>query len=277
MPQHMDTTESAATISQAIERNTVDFLWRWDVYAAPKSDTMRSSGSLATQMLTIYNCVVGANLTTETVDEAIQDSIARFSTHGVPGCWRVGPSMRPLDIPERLGAAGFQHAGDEPGVAINLSIVSDVWAHPEGLTIKRVYSEQELDIWTQILAVDFYDGAREARLVGTLFRQIGLEESAPWHHYIGYLHTEPVATLSLFYHAGVVGLYYGATIPSARRRGILNAMVHSVLHDARKLGYRLGVCGASAMSYSIGMRMGFQEYCRFGVYVWKPSTASTPQ
>jgi len=36
---------------------------------------------------------------------------------GVPGSWHVGPSMRPMDIGERLLAHGFSYGGDDIGMA----------------------------------------------------------------------------------------------------------------------------------------------------------------
>ena len=43
-------------------------------------------------------------------------------------------------------------------------------------------------------------------------------------------------------------------------------------------GYRVGILGASEMGYNVYRRIGFQEYCKMGHYVWKrePEDATAP-
>ena len=45
-------------------------------------------------------------------------------------------------------------------------------------------------------------------------------------------------------------------------------MTLAPLLEARAMGYRIGVLHASEMGLGVYRRLGFQEYCRLGGYVW---------
>ncbi len=221
-----------------------------------------------------HNAVVRADLANEQADEAIAESIERLHAHGVPGTWHVGPSMRPADLGARLIAHGFTYAGDDIGMAADLSTLPAKLETPPGLVVERVRDGQDLIYWTRTLAAGFGEGEREAAWVGEMYRRIGLGDQLPWRHYLGRLHGVPVATASLFLGAGVAGIYFVFTVEEARRQGIGAAITHAALRDARALGYRVGVLGASELGYSVYQRLGFQECCRIGIYEWRSPSAT---
>jgi GNAT superfamily N-acetyltransferase len=216
-----------------------------------------------------HNAVVRANLAPEQADAIITESIERLRVYGVPGTWHVGPSMRPADLGTRLIAQGFGYAGDDIGMAADLSALPTTLETPPELIISRVRDDQELAIWTRTLAAGFGEGEREAAWTGEMYRRIGLGDEQPWRHYLGHLHDVAVATASLFLGAGVAGIYFVFTVEEARRQGIGAAITHAALRDAYALGYRVGVLGASELGYSVYQRLGFQEYCRIGIYEWR--------
>jgi len=218
-----------------------------------------------------HNAVVRANLTSDQTDAVIAASITRLRTYGLPGTWHVGPSMRPTELGTRLIAQGFRYAGDEIGMAAELSTLPARLETPPTLVIDRVRDEQELAIWTRTLATGFGEGEREANWTGEMYRRIGLGDAQPWRHYLGRLADVPVATASLFLGAGVAGIYFVFTVEEARRQGIGAAITHAALRDAHALGYQIGVLGASEMGYTMYQRLGFQECCRIGIYAWSAS------
>jgi GNAT superfamily N-acetyltransferase len=90
---------------------------------------------------------------------------------------------------------------------------------------------------------------------------------------VGRLGGRPVATATLLLAAGVAGVYFVLTVPAARRRGIGTAITLAALREARDLGYRTGVLGASGLGLPVYRRLGFEEYCRIAVYEWHPPGA----
>ena len=101
-----------------------------------------------------------------------------------------------------------------------------------------------------------------------MYRRLGFEGS--WRHYLGRLAGEPVATATTFFGAGVAGIYFVCTVERARRRGIGAGVTLAALREARDLGYTISVLGSSEMGYPVYRRLGFEEYCRIGLYEWRP-------
>ena len=176
--------------------------------------------------------------------------------------------MRPPDLGGRLIAHGFEYVGDDIGMSVDLSELPERVPVPENLVIERVHDEAGLAAWVEALGSGFGEGPVEAEWVGEMYRRLGFE--GPWRHYLGILAGEPVATATSFFGAGVAGIYFVCTVERARRRGIGAAVTLAALREARKMGYGVGVLGSSEMGYPVYRGLGFEEYCRSGLYEWRP-------
>jgi GNAT superfamily N-acetyltransferase len=257
------------TLVRAIEENGEEFLVTLGRAAgAEERDNGRVRWVIGDIPIDYHNCVVRADLSPEEADGVILESLERFRAHGTPGSWHVGPSMRPTDIGERLLAHGFSYGGDDIGMAVELSALRESSPAPDGLVIEQVRDEESLAEWKDTLAQGFGEGPAEAEWVGEMYRRLGLGDDRPWRHYLGRLRGEPVATSTLFLGAGVAGIYFVFTIEQARRQGIGAALTLAPLRAAREIGYRVGILGSSEMGYPVYRKLGFQEYCRIGIYEW---------
>ncbi len=74
----------------------------------------------------------------------------------------------------------------------------------------------------------------------------------------------------LFFGAGVAGIYFVRTLERARRRVIWAAVTRATLREAQDLGHSVGVLVSSEMGYPVYRGLGFEEYCRIGLYEWCP-------
>lgn len=215
----------------------------------------------------MFNGVFRAQLDEDQLDVKIEDAIAVFKAIGAPMTWWTGPATRPADLGKHLQEHGLQHEYDFTGMAIDLLTLGD--ARPSaGLTIKPIRDAQSLRTWCDVLTRGFAMPVLVGDAYLDMFVRTGLGEELPWRWYLGLLEGEPVATSMLALSAGVAGIYYVATLPEARGRGIGTAMSLRPLLDAREMGYRAGILRSSEMGVGVYRRLGFQEYCKIGRYVW---------
>ena len=259
----------AASMIRAIEENGAEFLMALGRAAgAEERDDGRVRWVIGNSPIDYHNCVVHADLTEEEADGEITASLERMRAHGVPGSWHVGASMRPPDLGRRLTAHGFEYGGDDIGMAVDLLELPEQVPVPADFVVERVRDEAGLAAWVEALGSGFGAGPVEAEWIGEMYRRSGFE--GPWRHYVGLLAGDPVATSTSFFGAGVAGIYFVCTVERARRRGIGAGITLAALRDARDLGYKVGVLGSSEMGYPIYRRLGFEEYCRIGLYEWRP-------
>jgi GNAT superfamily N-acetyltransferase len=256
---------------RAIEENGAEFLMALGRAAgAEVRDDGRMRWVIGNSPIDYHNCVVHADLTEEEAAGEIETSVGRMRAHRVPGSWHVGPSMRPPDLGTRLVAHGFEYGGDDIGMALDLPTVPEEVPVPADFVIERVRDREDLAAWVETLGSGFGEGPIEAEWVGEMYLRLGLGDRGPWRHYLGLLDGEPVATATSFIGAGVVGIYFVFTVERARKLGIGAGITLAALREARDLGYTVAVLGSSEMGYSIYRRLGFEEYCRIGLYEWRP-------
>lgn len=216
-----------------------------------------------------FNRVLRAQFKSKDVETKIEQALDLFRSRNLPMSWHTGPSTRPPDLGQRLLDQGLTYLGDEPGMAVDLRVLDDLFP-PPGLRIEQASTPEDIRTWCRVFTRAF--GISE--WVGDAMAEI--EASLGQHPcrrlYLGRLGGKPVATALLFLGAGVAGLYAVGTLPEARQLGIGTTMTLLPLLEARTLGYRIGVLHASPAGLGIYRRLGFQTYCELGRYVWEGET-----
>ena len=213
-----------------------------------------------------FNCVHLARLTPENVHVKIEETVEYFKSRKLPWNWYTGPSARPIDLGEHLQAHGFKNVGDTPCMAVELESMNDNLPEPSGLTIEPVEDVETLRDWTQAETIGFGLKRSTSELVFDIESTLGFNKDLPRRSYVGYLNGKPVAASLLLLTSGVAGLFCVSTIPEARRKGIGTAISLAPMKEAHEMGYKVGVLTSSKMGYGVYRRIGFEEYCKFGIY-----------
>jgi hypothetical protein len=219
----------------------------------------------------LFNGVYRAQLAPQQVDSTIRSVIARGTAHQVPVMWWTGPQTHPVDLARYLEANGFVHTDHEPGMAVDLMELNQDCTTPPGASIQPVRDTETLSRWCQVCSRGFEMPDFVADAMFDFMCHVDLSASRP---YLGWLDGQPVATSLLVLAAGVAGVYNVTTIAEARRKGIGAIVTLTPLCDARATGYRVGILHASKMGVGVYRRLGFQEYCQIGHYVWSPTRAN---
>jgi GNAT superfamily N-acetyltransferase len=220
----------------------------------------------------VFNGVLRADLKIEEADRRIEETLAPFQARGVPMMWVTGPSSQPADLGARLLARGFSQedrpglGAEDLGMAVDLQALNETLPCPDGLSIQPVEDAAGCRQWIEAARRGF--DLSPAVADGWCDLLASLPFHQPLRHWVGRRHGEPVATASLLLAGGVAGIYSVSTVPAARRQGIGTAMVLEALRTARAVGCRVGVLMAAPMGASVYRRIGFTEYCLFGVYYW---------
>lgn len=253
-------------LAGAVER---DFVAAWWLIAEAVDADRDDDGSLRwfhTGLEEIYgNAVLTTHLEPDRADAVIDETLERFRERGAPFVWWVLPSASPDDLADRLTARGLVDAGTWPGYAVEVGRLAQ--PQPvEGLEIRRVRREDDLDAYVGVFAPILSPSPAFTDVFVRAMRRIGLGDDAPEVHFLGILHGEPVATVSLVTAGGAAGIYNVTTVEAARGRGIGAAMTVAAARHGAERGFTIATLQASTMGRPVYERLGFEFVCDFLPY-----------
>ena len=262
---------ASPTLEEAIEANFNEEMAHLG-YGLPQGELHKTP-----ELLWIYTESRGPNAVlysrfasddTSYIEASIDEMLAFFKTRNTDFSWTTGPSTRPTNLALILEAHGFVYSDSTTGMAIDLQALNEHISANVNLTITEIEDLETLKILRSIEISGFGASETAAQKYYDSYALTGFGNGTPWHHFIGWLHGEPIAIASLLFHAGVAGIYGVAALPKSRRQGVAAAMTLHALHEAIKRGYRIAVLSPTEMSYALYRRIGFQEYCKLIHYEW---------
>jgi ribosomal protein S18 acetylase RimI-like enzyme len=151
-------------------------------------------------------------------------------------------------------------------MAADLRTLPSNYPLPKGLTITRLTTVSELNLFASVVASVFDPLDPCVQRFYQQTSDVSLKNDGSIHLYLGYLHGKPVATSALFMGASVAGIYCVATIKQARKQGIGTALTLAAIQDARNQGYQIATLEASGDGRNLYTRIGFKTYCQFYTY-----------
>ena len=222
------------------------------------------------------NCVPRARFNKSEADAWIEETHNYFGSKGVPMIWWISPFSNPSDLGERLVAHGAERLPEElPAMAMDLQHLNDKVSTPTELTIEQVTDDEGLRRFVSAFVSDTVSPENMREAFYHINADAGYGNGDVWRHYVGILSGEPVATASLCLAQGVAGINAVSTAPGARRRGIGSAVTLTALRYARQQGYRIGALKSSEMAFAMYQQIGFKEYFKYTIYVWRNQNDQT--
>jgi ribosomal protein S18 acetylase RimI-like enzyme len=254
------------TGSEAIERISRNCFRSFAGFpGAELIDDGRIFGVMSRVPIPFFSGIASTNLAADEVEEVID----LFRAKGCPFRWWITPSTQPRGLDAILEAKGMHHAYDAPGMAADLTTVRLDVPLPAGVTIRRLRDANELTPWIQVFVRAFSRPEAEGKVWRDAYALCGFGDAAAWTHFVAFLDGEAVATTSILLDDGLAGIYFVATLPEARGRGIGAAVTRAAMQFARDRGATQAALQASELGYGVYRSLGFVEHCQLRLYDWQ--------
>jgi ribosomal protein S18 acetylase RimI-like enzyme len=214
-----------------------------------------------------YNGITCAQFPDGQLDLKIKEAIEPFRQTDTPLTWWVGPLSQPTNLGRMLQAHGFIHNRDMIGMAAELDQLIGFTAPNLDYTFEEMNTPSVLQAWMPLFAATFGIPVGEIPLTLDVFEKLSFSPDSEWRHYALLVGGQVVATGSLHLGAGVAGLYNIATRPDYREHGLGTAITLLIYEEAKRMGYRIGALQTTyPNALRLYYRIGFEVYCKFGIY-----------
>jgi ribosomal protein S18 acetylase RimI-like enzyme len=264
---------TSATYAIMIEANLIDRARNFALLPGGKIDGPDPLWYTTKCTLAECNGVLQASFPVKEVDQRIEETLALFELESMPVTWYVGPSTTPPDLGKHLQKHGFTHNQELLGMAVNLERLAELRRElPDtGLQFKEVSSKKDLKKWFEVLSSSLMLPQKEADLRFGMYEAVSLTSETLWRHFLGLRDSKVVGISSLFFGADVPGFYNLTTRAGYRKQGVGTFMTLHTFAEAQKMGYEIGTLLTSyPEALRLYHRLGFEVYCKIGVYEYNP-------
>jgi ribosomal protein S18 acetylase RimI-like enzyme len=259
---------SSTKLIEAMEANMFEYMTYYakhspEMEIIDEDDVLLINSGLKSDTL---NYICRAKFSESSINRKIDKAINYFKSRNLPFTWWISPSSQPSSLGAYLEKYKLQCTERVAGMAADLRTLPSNYPLPKGLTIKRLTTVSELNLFASVVASVFDPPDPCVQLFYQQTSDVSLKNDGSIHLYLGYLHGKPVATSALFMGASVAGIYCVATIKQARKQGIGTALTLAAIQDARNQGYQIATLEASGDGRNLYARIGFKTYCQFYTY-----------
>lgn len=205
------------------------------------------------------NPVVARHLPTgDALAALIAETRAYYAARGTPYRWYLTPRTTPDGIGDAFVAHGFTRRATG-NMAVDLAALPEAASLPDDCTIAEVHGAPQWTAWCRTFAAGY---GLPAAIGDPLLRALSVLPAGPGtllRHYLALLGDAPVATATLLLAGGAAGIYWVATVPEARGRGIGAAVTLAALRAGRADGMGVGVLQSTAMGVPVYRRLDFVD------------------
>jgi len=216
------------------------------------------------------NQISGALFKAAEIEAKIYRTLKIFRGKNVPVEWICGPSTKPYDLGEYLEKHGLSLTGKWTGMAMEMSAGIKKAEIPEGVAIKQVDSKDDdkLKQWIDIVVKSFggwNDDDRQGMHM-VLRDAADTGKDRDFIKFMASYNNIPCSTGAICTGPEATGIYFAATLPEYRGKGIGAALMGKMLEAAADKGNKLVVLHATKEGEPLYKKLGFRQYCEFEVY-----------
>jgi GNAT superfamily N-acetyltransferase len=199
-----------------------------------------------------------------------------FIERKIPFNWKIVSDSYPNNFENVLVNLGFRKYQEFPGMACNLREIDDSrydeLVMQAGIKMKRVKNEDDSCKFFKVLSLCYPEMVPKLNLFYNYYIPwLDFSSNASMLSYLAYKNNIPVATSTICFGGGVVGIFRMGVIKKLRRKGIGTAMTLYPLIKARKRGYEIAVLQSSKIANNLYLSLGFKNYCSFYFYRYTPN------
>ncbi|MET8473475.1 GNAT family N-acetyltransferase [Streptomyces sp. NPDC006422] len=216
-----------------------------------------------------WSGVLWSDLDADTADAAIAEQVRFFGGLGRAFEWKTYGHDLPVDLPERLAAAGFEAEEPETLLVAETAALPHDTPPPAGVRLLPVTEEAHVELAERVHERAFGPG-RAA--VGHQLRAQLAQDPDTVPAVVALHGEEPVSAARLELHPGTAfaSLWGGGTVPEWRGRGVYRSLVAFRVRIAAERGFSYVQVDASPYSRPILERLGFTALGTTTPYVWEP-------
>lgn len=261
------TNPSSAELADAIDANLIEKSLSFARFFGGEVHGPNPLWFITGAQMPNNNGVVSATFPAGAVEAGIKTVLRPFREQGRALTWWVGPRTSPNTLGKHLQHYGMVHNRDMIGMAAPLETLPA----PESpaFSLELVQDMATLKVWYDLVLQCFPMTYSQHYLES--LGAISLRPGAEWIHYVGRVNGDVLTTSSLFVSDGVAGLYNLGTLPGVRAQGYGALTTLQTFARAREMGCWLGTLQTTyPNALRMYHRMGFEVYCKIGIYYYSP-------
>lgn len=179
--------------------------------------------------------------------------------------WEVWPTNKPKNIDELLKNNRFQFSRNYPAMTLELEQLQE--DETFSLEIRKVVNDEQASTLADLF-IGIYELPEIVRegFIKTII-SAGFDQDSQLISYIGYDRGKPVSISSVYYKAGVAGVYNVGTMKDYCRKGYGKEM--TIYLETKNKGYHYAILQSSVQGEKVYQQMGFKEQCRINVFKYE--------
>jgi GNAT superfamily N-acetyltransferase len=184
---------------------------------------------------------------------AARDTLAAAYAEAGVFAWTVWTRPGDEEVPHALAAAGHRHDGQPMLMAAPIEEID--------LEPRREFELEPAPAWADAARIN--DACYGLDPLHSFAEAFGDFDA---RLYVARLDGEPVACAGARWHEGDCGIYFVATLPHARGRGVAGELLRTALRDARAGGCETTSLEATALGAPVYERLGYRPLGRLGMW-----------